>query len=176
MTITGKQVYLPTNPKLKKKTCMISHASENVSFFQPVISIGCGVSVTKWLELAWKFHRSQVRFPCREIFLRLACKQFPYWIESVVWELQVGWESMQSAQGKILWMMKTAMTSVGSTDGRSALYGSKIIDTLGVIKQLKWIWVCCRRRRRRSGLWQLVWKWRIRRWWSGWKKLARSSD
>jgi hypothetical protein len=36
-------------------------------------------------------------------------------------------------------MMKTAMTSVGSTDGRSALYGSKIIDTLGVIKQLKWI-------------------------------------
>ena len=34
-------------------------------------------------------------------------------------------------------MMKTAMTSVGSTDGRSSLCSSKIIDTLGDIKQLK---------------------------------------
>ncbi len=56
-------------------------------------------------------------------------------IESVVGELQVGRETVQSTQQEILQMMKTATTSVGSSDGGTSSYVSKIKDTLGVIEQ-----------------------------------------
>ena len=58
-------------------------------------------------------------------------------IESVVSELQVGRESVQSTQGEILQMMKTATTGGSTTDGGSASYVNKIKDTLGVIKESK---------------------------------------
>ena len=56
-------------------------------------------------------------------------------IESVVGELQVGRATVQSTQEEILQMMKTATTSVGSSDGGTSSYISKIKDTLGVIEQ-----------------------------------------
>jgi hypothetical protein len=56
-------------------------------------------------------------------------------IKSVVGELQVGRATVQSTQEEILQMMKTATTSVGSSDGGTSSYISKIKDTLGVIEQ-----------------------------------------